>query len=189
MKFSNDQDYEILINKLRSNEISVDDKLSLINESTVDNQIKFILSNYYCKFCFLDGDLLKYIESYRVRGISKEGKFGGDLSEVNILMSALNSEQYKRFIRHILCQYTRSTHPIDDDETHECCVCWRPIYGDRNPNSKLGPNSILYRAFTGDKTKTCICVNCLMNLNLLEYILEDLEDFDTLRMLEWIRKE
>lgn len=188
MKFSNDQDYEILINKLRSNEISIDDKLSLINESTVDNQIKFILSNYYCKFSFLDGDLLKYIESYRVRGIPREGKFGGDLAEVNILMSALKSEQYKRFMRHILCQYTKSTHPVDDDESHECCVCWRPIYGSKNLKSSLD-SRMMYSAFTGDKTKTCICINCLMNLNLLEYILEDLEDFDTLRMIEWIGKE
>lgn len=189
MKFSNDQEYEALINKLKSNELATEDKIKVINESTVDSQIKFILINYYGKFLFLDGDLLKYIESYRVGSIPREGNLGGDLAEVNILMSALRSEQYKRFIRHILGQYTKSIHPVDDNEEHECCVCWRPVYGIKNPNSNLGQGSILYKAFTGNKTKTCMCVSCLMNLNLLEYILEDLEDTDTLRMLEWIKKE
>ena len=187
MEIFNDSIYLKLVNEL-SEDKDVNYKIDLINRSDIDLQVKYILTSYYNTYLLSDGELLKYIEGYRRHSDIPEVGIPSDMYEVGLLMTALKSEQYKRFIRHILCQYSKSIHTVDDDEDHECCICWRPIYGCRNSKLSLD-NNMIYSAFTGDKTKTCICVNCLSNLMTLRQILIDLKDKDTLRMLEWIKKD
>lgn len=187
MEIFEDPIYLRLINDL-SEDRDINDKINLINESGIDLQVKYILTSYYNTYLLADGELLKYIEGYRRHSNIPNVGVPSDMYETGLLMTALKSEQYKRFIRHILCQYSKSIHKVDDNEDHECCICWRTIYGCRNPKSSLD-SGLINSAFTGDKTKTCICVNCLSNLMTLRQILIDLKDKDTLRMLEWIKED
>lgn len=190
MLFSNDSRYEELVNKLTTSEMSNKERINLINSTDLGNQlVNNILIHYYSKHILSDGELLLMIEMYRkLNKISNNKLSGGDLNELSYMMMGLKSPQYERFFRHILVQYSISTNPIDDGEVHDCCVCWRKIKGYRIYDNATDPN-MTSLAFTGARTHTCICVNCLCNLILLRNLLTDLKDNSMLRANEWITKE
>lgn len=191
MLFSNDSKYEELVTKLTSNNnMTNSERINLINSTPLDDHIvSNILINYYSKHILSDGELLVMIEMYRkTNKIPNTGLSGGDLSEVSIMMMGLKSPQYERFFRHILTQYNISVNPVDDNEMHDCCVCWRRLKGNRI-HDRVSDPSMTMLAFTGAKTHTCICINCLCNLVLLTKLLVDLKDNSMLKSLEWIRKQ
>lgn len=146
-----------------------------------DARLNSLILNYYSDFMYQDGEMLEKIESHR-GGAQKKGTLYVDLDEINIMMQAFKSPQYKRFFYHIMNAYgNNNIYPIKDDHVFECCICWKKTFGSIMHTLwfKTGEISDLnkeYLAFTAEGgTKTSICLDCLVQL---KYFIEVIKVFN-----------
>lgn len=145
-----------------------------------------ILLDYYTfnDIILEDGDLLKLIESHRIGSIPRSGLADLDVNEVGYLMKAWKSQQYHRFMCHILYRYINQENggpkPLQsssDNEVIECSVCWRPLNG-FSPN--VDSNNL---AITANGTRTCLCVSCYYQLLMFSQLMEVLGDEDFINLM------
>lgn len=164
------KNYKELSDKLR--ELSSENKLteivSVLREiDWMDDNTKAIIFRYYSPVIYLrDHDLCNMIRSYRG---GSPGAINPDPYVIDLMTIAYKSPQYHRFFMHILGKYTSSIIKVDDDKSHNCCICYDIIYGVRlNPtDDKI--------AYSSEGTATYICKSCLIQLMTLNTIISKLE--------------
>lgn len=137
---------------------------------------KILMDYYYNDVILQDKELLWLIESHRVGNIPRSGLVDLDVEEVSYLMKAWKSQQYHRFMCHILSRYSDRSgkytiNPVNNGN-YECCVCWRPLHGiyDGIDNNDV--------AYTSQDTGTCICKSCLYQLFMFSQLMDLLGDKD-----------
>jgi hypothetical protein len=151
------------------------EKLKFLSSSHPEWTINKILYDYYTDEDIIlgDGDLLKLIESHRVGNIPREGISDMDPIEIHYLMKAWKSQQYHRFMCHILNRYTNpknisKIHPIiiNEGDNIECGICWRSLDGKSSGNL----------AFTSENTGTTLCSNCMYQLFMFTQLMSLLDN-------------
>lgn len=151
-----------------------------------------ILLDYYTMndIILLDGDLLRLIESHRVGDIPRSGLLTMDAEEVGYLMKAWKSQQYHRFMCHIIYRYLNPSnlgcHPILVDDIHEkfeCSICWRPLTGITREGAVDMDFDTSNLAFIADGTKTCLCECCLYQLSMFSQLMHLLGDEDFIKLM------
>lgn len=176
--FSNDQ--LEFIKSLKSNP-SIDSIRDQLSRYNFNNPMLFNLCwDYFSNFILSDGELLQMIETYRTGDIPRKGLLDPDLVEIDMLMRAYKSQQYRRFILHITRTYTNNeVFPRLNGTGIECSVCWRPIYSLEDYTNHVDPKTdpnMEYVAFSNNFTRTHVCVNCLTNIVSLSEILKGFGD-------------
>lgn len=136
---------------------------------------KILMDYYYNEVILQDKELLWLIESHRIGNIPRSGLVDLDVEEVSYLMKAWKSQQYHRFMCHILSRYMNRAGrylagPVSEGR-YECCVCWRPVHGLRE-----GMDGNI--AYTSQDTGTCICPACLYQLLMFSQLMDLLGDND-----------
>lgn len=106
------------------------------------------------------------------------------LSEIALLVEAYKSEQYKRYIKHLIHSFRDPSKlfPIDGDGQCNCGLCGKNLYeyGAWNTKCLQFPDSPEitrkeYLAFTSESSNISLCKDCLVQLNSLHETLETLE--------------
>lgn len=147
----------------------------------ITNRILFDYYNTANDIILCDGDLLKLIESHRVGNIPRSGIEDLDTEEVGFLMKAWKSQQYHRFMCHIVFRYLNPINggvkTFTSNEKMECSICWREIKGfSPEVNSKD-------LALTASGTQTNLCVSCYCQLVMFGQLMETLDDRDFINLI------
>lgn len=166
--------------------LSPEDKVVYLTSTNPDWTINKILLDYYNSnkpVILKDKELLEMIESHRgFNGVPKIGRTELDPDELSYLMKAWKSEQYHRFMCHIISRYLHKNaniYPVSEESRMEfnCCVCWRTLYGvDPKKTDQLADMSMRSTAITTDGTQSCICLSCFTQLTMFGQLLELLDD-------------
>lgn len=158
-------------------------KSKILSARLGDARLNSLVLNYFSEFMYQDGEMLKKIEDHR-GGQQMKGSLMIDLDEINIMMQAFRSPQYKRFFYHVMNAYgNNNIYPILDDHVFDCCICWKKTFGStmhelwfRNGDTK-DPNKE-YLAFTAEGgTKTSICLDCLVQLKCFIDIVKMFDEY------------
>lgn len=177
------------INHVKS--LSYEDKLVYLTSNHPEWAINRMLMDYYNRnkeVILVDKELLKLIEDHRVPPIPREGITDLDPEELAILMKAWKSQQYHRFMCHIIGAYLSKrakVYPVSEDRRDfQCCICWRDIFGiDPRKVDQMQSMSMRSTAITAEGTQSCICLSCYTQLVMLGQLLEVLEDKDYLKII------
>ena len=112
--------------------------------------------------------------------------------ETLILLRAYNTLQYKKFMIHLLHSFVEDEELIfieNDQNDYKCACCGKPIYGynkwksicDNNP--AFGEqNRREYLAYGSSQSNLCMCLDCMVQLQNLNRILEGIEGKNYLRL-------
>lgn len=163
--------YKELSIKLRklSDENKLDEIVSVLKGiDWISNDEKAVIYRYYGPTIYLkDHELCNMIRSYRN---GSPGIIGTDPYIIDLMMIAYKSPQYHRFFMHILSRYNESIIKVDDNESHDCCICYDKIYG-----MKMNPDDNKI-AYSSNGTATYICKSCLIQLMTLSTIISKLNE-------------
>ena len=178
------------IEYLKKNNISKDDTLKLLRDDPNLNRDE---KNLVFAYCFprqlLDRELPIRIKNYREKSGYSHLKM--DPSEVALIIEAGQTEQYKRYIKHLMHSFddTAKVHPVTDPEGHtenpECGICgcnvlfsedWEK-YKDRDPEKE-------YLALGSTETGIIICKHCLVQLLTSINIMNELDP----SYLDWTKR-
>ena len=135
----------------------------------------------------LDMELPRRImESRKTSGNNGNGYLQTNLVEVALLIEAYRTEQYKRVIKHLLHTFTvpENIHPISGNGQCKCGLCGKNLYEfdawtsecskfKNNPHPEESKKE--YLAFGGDGSNVSLCLDCIVQLQEVNKILDSLE--------------
>lgn len=178
------------IEYLKKNNIPKDDTLKLLKDN---NNLSREEKNLIFAYCFprqlLDRELPIRIKTYREK--SGYSHLNIDPSEVALIIEAGQTEQYRRFIKHLMHSFdnTSKIHPVTDPghtENPDCGICGRndilfsedwEIYKDKDPQKE-------YLALGSTETGIIICKHCLIQLLASINIMNELDP----SYLDWTKR-
>lgn len=178
------------IEYLKKNNISKDDTLKLLRD---DSNLSREEKNLVFAYCFprqlLDRELPIRIKAYREK--SGYSHLNMDPSEVALIIEAGQTEQYKRYIKHLMHSFddTSKVHPVTDPGGHtenpECGICGCSVlfsedwekYKDQDPQKE-------YLALGSTETGIIICKHCLIQLLNSINIMNELDP----SYLDWTKR-
>lgn len=157
----------------------------LANENEIDNQEKWLVFSYLFPRSILDRQLPSIIQRYRCGYNSMSGFLSPNLGESSIIVEAYRTQQYNRFIRHLIHSFVRDSekvNPMAGQEECNCSLCDKKIYGfdlwndfcDKY-NNTIERDQKEYLSFMSVDSGLNICKNCLIQLINADQIIEDLE--------------
>lgn len=157
----------------------------LMNENSINNQEKWLVYSYLHPRIILDKQLPGIIQEYRKGYNSMAGFLFPDIGESSIIVEAYKTQQYGRFIRHIIHSFAKNpekVNPLAGKETCNCCLCDKNIYGfdlwneycDKY-NNEDEKEKMEYLSFISTDSGLNICKDCLIQLINADQILEQIE--------------
>lgn len=174
--------------------LNYEDKLVYLTSNHPEWTINSILMDYYNRnkeVILADKELLAYIENHRNgQDAPYLGNTDLDPDEVGFLMKAWKSQQYHRFMCHIISRYLNKNaviYPVSEDmRDFQCCVCWRDIYGvDPKKRDQVADMSFKSTAITCKGTQSCICLSCFTQLTMFGQLMTLLEDEDYSNLINY----
>lgn len=152
----------------------------------LDIPMKTLVYNLSTYPIFQDGELPMKIKYSRYLRDKTIGFNDVDIPEISILASAYRSQQYKRFIKHLVFSFLNPTEifPVisSTEESCGCSICGKVIYEEKRwlqlceeyPSSgeNLEKN---FLQFSAKNTNISLCKNCIIQLKGLSEILKELE--------------
>lgn len=194
MDILNNQNLVNYVNHVKS--LNYEDKIVYLTSNHPEWAINRILLDYYNRnkeVILADKELLEMIELHR-NGTKApfNGKTDLDPEEVSYLMKAWKSQQYHRFMCHIVSRYLNTNaeiHPVSEETRNqfECCVCWRTIYGiDPRKVDQVADMSMYSTAITCKGTQSCICLSCFTQLTMFGQLMTLLEDEDYGKLINYV---
>jgi len=111
----------------------------------------------------------------------------GDDSEVALILEACQTEQYGRFMKHIMHAFgdVDNVHPVAGGGTDTCCICGKTIHESdswgQNFPSDSGRHNL---CFGSSDSSSVICVDCLIRLVKTIQIVNDLDP----GFLDWTKR-
>lgn len=163
------------IDYVEKNELEKEQVKSLLGPSTkfTSDQKNFIW-NYLFPEPILDYELPSIVQSYfKTTGITGTQK--PDEGVLFILIRALRSLQYGRFMKHLLYSFLDVSliYPVIDDKVKEktCPICGKTLY-EENTWKKLNDPGKDYLAYSSERSDLWLCRDCLVQLQYLDYTME-----------------
>lgn len=178
------------IEYLKKNNISKDDTLKLLRD---DPNLSREEKNLVFAYCFprqlLDRELPIRIKAYREK--SGYSHLNMDPSEVALIIEAGQTEQYKRYIKHLMYSFddTSKVHPVTDPGGHtenpECGICGCSVlFSEDWEKYKDQDQEKEYLALGSTETGIIICKHCLVQLLTSINIMNELDP----SYLDWTKR-
>ena len=137
-------------------------------------------------YCFprplADYGLPPRIQEYRAtHGIGDRG----DSSEVIFLAEACQTEQYGRFMKHLMHAFgnPENVHPISGTDTDTCCICGKSTV-EYDEYLAKGLNSPEVLSYGSSDSSSTICIDCLSRLIETMELVENLDP----SFLNWAKR-
>lgn len=181
------------IEYLKNNNISKDDTLKLLREEkTLSNDEKNMIFAYCFPRQLLDRELPIRIKSYR----EKSGYSGLNIDphEVSLIIEAGQTEQYRRYIKHLMHAFSDATkiNPVqsDEEENPRCGICdcellyhdkWKS-YAPTVPGEDEKRETL---AFGSTESGIVLCKHCLIQLISAVSFMNDLDP----AYLDWTKRK
>lgn len=157
----------------------------LTREDKLNNDEKNLLYFYLFPRKLLDRELPNRIIEYRKFCNMTNGFLIPNTGETALLIEAYKTEQYYRFMRHLMHSFIRSednVSPIKGNTTCNCCLCNKTLYNyDLWENlCKTHPeyneqNKKEFLTFGSKESDVNLCLDCLIQLKNADEILKILE--------------
>lgn len=184
-------DIKPFIKYLKENNITKEQALVLLRDNkTLDSSEKNLIYAYCYPRQLRDYELPSRIQQYRINKLTgPDGKFD-DPQEVIMIVEACQTEQYGRFMKHLMHAFgnPEKIFPVAGESEETCCICGKTVYEWDKWTKELGPEG------DSDKSKICygstdskvvLCKSCLGRL--IEAI-EIINDVDP-GFLDWTKRK
>lgn len=160
---------------------------SLRKDSSLSNPEKNLVYLYLYPRPLLDRELPgRIVECRRMLGNDGRGFLEPRLEEVALIVEAYRTQQYRRFIKHLLHTFTvpENISPIIGYESYECALCGKGLFGLDAWNNECSkykttphPESTRkeYLAFGGTGSNLEMCLDCMIQLQEANQLLELIE--------------
>ena len=138
----------------------------------------------------LDKELPKRIRENRGREQEEAGWLEPEISEVALLVEAYRTQQYRRFIKHLLHTFTgneveKNISPVQGYAQETCGLCGKRLFEwgawesevdkFKNTPSFQERDRKEYLAFGGKGSNISLCLDCIAQLQEVNRILETIE--------------
>lgn len=188
-------DFKVFIDYLKLNKIESDAAKELLkNSNKLTGEEKNLIFAYCYPRQLLDRELPNRVKEFRTaRGIPEKGtiyKSGDDLGEITLLLEACKTEQYGRFMKHLMHAFCdpEKIYPVSDSETFNCCICGKSLlgYDDWNVRSRDGEldKNKEYLTFGSKESSVVLCIDCLTHLVAAKELIEEIDP----GFLDWTKK-
>ena len=178
------------IEYIKSNNLDEKGAISVLGRSNTLSQDEKNLVFLYCFPRPLpDYGLPDRIREHRVK--SGIGENGND-SELAFILEACQTEQYGRFMKHIMHAFgdAANVHPVqghsvNGEETDTCCICGKELheFASWSQNFPLD-NDRHFLCFGSSDSSSVICVDCLIRLVKTIEIVNDIDP----GFLDWTKR-
>lgn len=139
----------------------------------------------YC-YCYprqlLDRELPRRVQNYRQScNIPSSGLLTPHLGEAALIIEAFRTEQYGRFIKHLIYSFSDPTKvsPVAGSGKLDCCICGKIVYENDEWARLVGENrekdDKQYLAFGSTESDVVLCKDCLVQLITATQILENID--------------
>lgn len=91
----------------------------------------------------------------------------GDDSEIALILEACQTEQYGRFMKHIMHAFGNpdNIHPIAGNDTDTCCICGKTLHESDSWSSNYPQDAGRHNLCFGSlDSSSVICIDCLIRL-------------------------
>lgn len=158
-----------------------------LKQSSLDIQQKNLIYLYLFPRPLLDKELpIRIQEARRSSGNNGCGYLEENMYEVSLIIEAYRTEQYKRFIKHLLHTFTvpENIHPVNGFGQCNCAICGKNIYEFGSWTSECSKYKTIrhpeetrkeYLAFGGKGSTVNLCLDCIVQLQEVNKILESIE--------------
>ena len=167
--------------------------IKFIKENSLDNvnSIKYLQSqvlldkiekNIVYTYCFPrpleDYGLPIRIQEHRWNKVSPAN---GDESEVARILEATQTEQYGRFMKHIMHAFKdpSKVHPVAGSGRDSCCICGKELLG-----YDIAKGDIHSMCYGSEDSSSIICIDCLERLINSVEIIEEIDP----SFLNWVKR-
>ena len=139
----------------------------------------------YC-YCYprqlLDRELPVRIQAHRKKlGLPERGTLIPTYGESILIVEAFRTEQYGRFIRHLIHSFSdpNTIFPIEGEKEDECSICGNVVYEHELWKNRFGTipeeqKNKQFLAFGSEGSSIILCRNCLAQLIKATEILESI---------------
>lgn len=161
-------DIRPFIKYLKENKISSSEALELLKgNKTLDNSEKNLIYAYCYPRQLKDYELPKRIQAYRnSRGTGING-LQDDPQEVILIVEACQTEQYGRFMKHLMHAFGNpdKLYPVAGTEEEDCCICgkklcewdkWKELFPEDSEKHNL--------CYGSTDSEVVLCVDCIRRL-------------------------
>lgn len=174
------EDFKIeLIKELKGNTPDV-----ILNILKNNNQLiadeKNLIYLYLNPRPLLDMELPKRIQNSRTNENNIVGSLTPNLKEATLIIEAYRSEQYNRYIKHLMYSFLldpEKIHPVIGEGHSNCGICYKEIHEQSYWNENISNHDVNreYLAFRSDNSNIMLCLDCLIQLKYAHDILEKIE--------------
>lgn len=183
-------DIKPFIKYLKENKISEQEALVLLRDNKVlENSEKNLIYAYCYPRPLEDYGLPPRIQQYRTkRGTLPDGTIG-DPQEVIMIIEASQTEQYGRFIKHIMHAFgnPEKIFPVAGAGEDTCAICGKNIYEfDKWTEETNGTDEGRHKLCFGSvDSKIVLCIDCLQRLVEAIGIINDIDP----GFLDWTKRQ
>lgn len=188
--------FKPFIDYLKQNEISSEEAKKILSGS---NKLTSEEKNLVYAYCYprqlTDRELPSRVMQFRSsQGIPGKGTLytsGSDLGEITLLLEACKTEQYGRFMQHLMHAFCdpEKIYPVSDSEEFDCCICGKKLLGHddwvvRSKNGELDKNKE-YLTFGSKESSVVLCMDCLTHLVAARDIIDEIDP----GFLDWTKRD
>jgi hypothetical protein len=184
-------DIRPFIKYLKESKVSEQEALKLLKENkTLENSEKNLIYAYCYPRPLGDYGLPPRIQQYRTNHGTLPNGLSGDPQEVIMIVEASQTEQYGRFIKHVMHAFGKpeKLYPVAGVGEDTCAICGKSIYEFDKWTSETDGNTDPERhklCFGSPDSKIVLCVDCLQRLAEAIGII----DFIDPGFLDWTKRQ
>ena len=162
-------DIRPFIKYLKENQIPEQKALELLKENKVlENSEKNLIYAYCYPRPLEDYGLPPRIQQYRIKRQTFPDGLSTDPQEIALIIEASQTEQYGRFIKHIMHAFgdPEKIFPVAGSDEEKCAICGKTIYEfDKWTEETVGQDEERHKlCFGSTDSKIVLCVDCIQRL-------------------------
>lgn len=181
----NNNSLKTYVDYLINNKVSAEEGAKLIGGcDKLSREEKNLIYAYTYPRALRDLELPSRVQEQRKKlGLPLGGMLEPNLSEATLIVEAERTEQYGKFIRHLIHAFSDpdKVFPISGTETDNCCICGKMTYGNdlwedlikQNPESPEKEKRE-YLSFGSKESSVTLCADCLIQLIYASSLLEEI---------------
>lgn len=181
------------IEYLVKEKIKEEEALKLLkSETKLDSNEKNLIYRYCYPRQLLDRELPTRISAYRSQSGNINGVKVPDSGEITLLIEASKTEQYGRFMKHLMHAFEnpQNIFPLTGTEKHECPLCGKTLYeydvwSELTKNYPKEESSKDFLAYGSSESEITLCSDCLAQLFSAKKIIDEIDP----GFLDWTKRE
>lgn len=159
--------------------------LNYLKKYNIDIPIKNLIYLYLFPRPLLDMELPYRIINQRKSNGNQSGYLTPNISEISLIIEAYRTQQYRRFIKHLLHSFTDPSNifPVNGNGQCNCNLCGKGLYEfeswssicSRFPEDYKEKKNKEFLAYGSLGSNLSLCVDCIIQLTETRIILNEIE--------------